>query len=114
MRANAIVDIIKIRLFREEDVRSFLITSSFFFCSLIAAIIDFSKFISLSGIILEIEASFTVASCFRLSIRGLASDAFTGVIRSTQYDESLGVRTGIIIIRIVFFKMEAYRFIMSM
>ena len=70
MRASAIVDIIKIRLFREEDVRSFLITLSFFFCSLIAVIIDFSKFISLSGIILAIEASFTVASCFRLSIRG--------------------------------------------
>lgn len=50
------------------------------------------------GIILHIESSVAIDSCFRLSIRGLASEALTGVIRSTQYDESLGVRNGMIII----------------
>ena len=90
------------RLFSEEDVRSFLIALSFLFCLLMEILIDFSKFFSSTGIIFVIELSFAMASCFRLSMRGLASEAFTGVMSSTQDHESLGVRNGMIMIRIDF------------
>lgn len=43
----------------------------------------------------DIESSVTTVSCTRLSMRGLASDARTGVTKSTQYDESRVVRRGI-------------------
>ena len=52
---------------------------------------------NLIGISFFIWLSSTTDSDLRLSINGLASEAFTGVINSTQYEESLGVRKGIII-----------------
>ena len=48
-----------------------------------------------SGIIVMIDASVTTVSCTRLSIRGLASAALTGVTRSTHRDDSRVVRNGI-------------------
>ena len=49
---------------------------------------------SFIGIILSIDESVTTESCTRLSIKGLASAALTGVIRSTHKDDRRVVRNG--------------------
>jgi hypothetical protein len=54
-----------------------------------------------------------VASSFRLSISGHASEALTGVTRSIQYEESLGVKMGIINILLLLFVIDAYLLIIS-
>ena len=40
-------------------------------------------------------SSLTIESCTKLSTRGLAREALTGVTKSIQYEESLGVKNGI-------------------
>jgi hypothetical protein len=76
-------------LFKVCDVRCrrpdvFLFNCSSSCSSFSAVLIDSSNVFNLIGINFLIIASFAVASCFRLSINGLANEAFTGVIRSTQ------------------------------
>ena len=61
-------------------------------------------FFQLSDLLLLIHA-------LRLSTSGLARDALTGVTKSTQYDDSLVVKTGIIIIFIDLLMVLAYVFI---
>lgn len=66
----------------------------YFFSSFIQNSNDSLNDFNSVGIILRIESSLTVDSCFRLSIKGLANDAFIGVTKSTQYEDNLGVKKG--------------------
>ena len=62
-----------------------------FIASFIASVI----FSSFTGTNSSIFLSFTIESCTKLSTSGRANDALTGVTKSIQYDDNLGVKNGI-------------------
>src|SRR5690349_24663092 len=99
MTAKNKSDTVRILLFILREVLSFLADlESLALASILSfneSLMASSKLFSFIGMMVCIvPPSFTVASCIRLSTRGRASDAFTGVTRSTQYEERRGVRKG--------------------